>query len=72
MTPSQPPPVPAATSGPTVLVERPPPGLGRGPWEGSSTLVLALGLTFATIGLAYIVWRFFSWTRRRSARSTES
>jgi len=72
MTLSQPTPVPAATSGPTVLVERPPPGLARGPLEGSSTLVLALGLTFATIGLMYIVWRVFRWNRHRSPPPTQS
>ena len=68
----QPPPPSSSAPGPTVLVERPPPGLARGLYEGSPSLVLALGLAFAAIGSTYLVWRAFRWFQRHPAPPTES
>jgi hypothetical protein len=68
---AQPYPAPSATPGPTVLVERPPPGLARGPFEGSVTLVLTLGLLSGALGLGYLVWCVVRWGRRRVRRRSE-
>jgi hypothetical protein len=48
---------PASSTAPEIVVERPPPGLGRGEYAWPAWAILALGSTIVVLGLVYVAFR---------------
>jgi hypothetical protein len=55
-----------AAQGPTEIVHRPDPGLGRGKWEASGVSISVLGGAAILLFASFLLWK---WLGRRRART---